>query len=78
MRQPFQAGDQLELTPTRIGRRGEAEAVHEGWRVRILGGIPGEAACVTVVHVSKGGPMAVAQCDGPADETQLSSIHSVR
>lgn len=68
MQRPFDVGDQLELTPTRTGRRGEAETDHQGWRVRIPGGIPGEAARVTLVHVSKGGPMAVAQWDGPAGE----------
>ena len=68
MQRPFDVGDQLELTPTRIGRRGEAESDHRGWRVRIPGGIPGEAARVTLVHISRGGPVAVARYDGPAGE----------
>ncbi len=66
MRAPFRKGDRLTLTPERLGARGEAEAVHEGWRVRIPGGFPGETATVTIEHVSKGGPMAVARYESAA------------
>ncbi|MEE8107359.1 MAG: methyltransferase domain-containing protein [Planctomycetota bacterium] len=58
---PFQEGERITLTPTRLGSRDEALAEYEGWRVRVQGGIPGEAAHVRVLHVSKGGPMAVAR-----------------
>jgi 23S rRNA (uracil1939-C5)-methyltransferase len=67
-RPPFHEGDSLELSPTRLGKRGEAEAEYEGWRVRIPGAIPGEPARVTLLHVSKGGPVARARFDGPAGE----------
>ncbi|MHC4970781.1 MAG: class I SAM-dependent RNA methyltransferase [Planctomycetota bacterium] len=60
-------GERLVLTPRRIGRRGEAEAEHEGWRIRIRNGIPGEAARVRITHVSRGGPVAEAVCEGPAE-----------
>ncbi|MHC4225688.1 MAG: class I SAM-dependent RNA methyltransferase, partial [Planctomycetota bacterium] len=63
---PFREGDSLEVTPDRLGRRGEAEADHRGWRIRILGGFPGEAARVTITHVSKGARVAVASFAGPA------------
>ncbi|MHC4732239.1 MAG: hypothetical protein ACYS6Z_16845, partial [Planctomycetota bacterium] len=59
-------GERLVLTPHRIGRRGEAEAEHEGWRVRIPNAICGEAARVRITHVSRGGPVAVAEYEGPA------------
>ncbi|MHC4958801.1 MAG: class I SAM-dependent RNA methyltransferase [Planctomycetota bacterium] len=68
MQRPFSEGDVLELTPMRLGKRGEAEAEFEGWRVRIPGAIPGEKARVTLLHVSKGGQVARAQYDGPAGE----------
>jgi 23S rRNA (uracil1939-C5)-methyltransferase len=59
-------GDRLVLTPHHIGKRGEAEAEHEGWRVRVRNGIAGEAARVRITHVSRGGPVAVAAYEGPA------------
>ncbi len=52
-------GDAIELVPTRIGKRGEAEGEADGRRVRVRGGLPGERARVRVLHVSKGGPVAV-------------------
>jgi tRNA/tmRNA/rRNA uracil-C5-methylase (TrmA/RlmC/RlmD family) len=63
---PLKEGDALVLTPHRIGRRGEAEAAYEGWRVRIPNAICGEAARVRITHVSRGGPVAVAEYEGPA------------
>lgn len=59
-------GQTLVLTPHRIGRRGEAEAEHAGWRVRIPNAIRGEAARVRITHVSGGGPVAEALFLGPA------------
>ncbi|MHC4549145.1 MAG: class I SAM-dependent RNA methyltransferase [Planctomycetota bacterium] len=63
---PVREGETMVLTPTRIGRRGEAEAEHAGWRVRIPHAIPGEKARVRITHVSQGGPVAVARYEGPA------------
>jgi len=57
----MRVGERLLLVPDRIGRRGEAEAEHEGRRVRVAGGIPGEAVRVEVTHVSRGGPVAEAR-----------------
>jgi len=67
-RRPFNEGERITLTPTRLGSRDEALAEYEGWRVRVQGGIPGEAAQVRVLHVSKGGPMAVARFLEPAGD----------
>jgi len=64
---PLKLGETLVLTPHRIGRRGEAEAEHEGWRVRIPNAICGEAARVRITHVSRGGPVAAASYEGPAE-----------
>ena len=64
---PLKRGETLVLTPHRIGRRGEAEAEHEGWRVRIPNAICGEAARVRITHVSRGGPVAAAEYEGPAE-----------
>ena len=63
---PFRQGDIVELTPTRFGKRGEAEGEYEGWRVRVAGGIPGETARVRIVHVSKGGRVAEGKWMEPA------------
>jgi 23S rRNA (uracil1939-C5)-methyltransferase len=67
LKRPFQEGDRIAVTPARLGARGEAVADFQGWRVRIRGGIPGEAALVRILHVSKGGPVAVARFLEPAE-----------
>ena len=61
MRRPFNQGDKIVVRPTHLGARGEAEALYEGFRVRVQDGIPGEEATVRILHVSKGGPVAVAR-----------------
>jgi len=61
-------GDEIVVTPDGLGKRGDATAEHEGIRLRIRGGIPGEAARVRIRHVSRGGPVAEAdflECAGP-------------
>ena len=58
MKRPFKEGDLIQITPTRFGRRGEAEGEYKGWRVRVRNGIPGEDARVRILHVSRGGPVA--------------------
>ena len=58
LRRPFNEGDAVVLTPDRLGARGAALAEHEGWRVRVYGGLPGEEARVRIVHVSKAGVFA--------------------
>ena len=42
-------GDRLRLTLEAWGRLGEATAQHEGWRVFVFGGIPGEEVVVEVL-----------------------------
>ena len=74
MATPFAKGDKIELTPTRWGKRGGAQADHAGWRVRIAGAIPGEPARATVLHVSKGGPVATARFDAPAGDPHPARI----
>lgn len=56
----FREGDIIELEPTGFGTRGAAVAEHEGLRIRVYGGVPGERARVRVTHISKGGPVAEA------------------
>lgn len=53
-------GEELVVTPIGIGKRGDAIATHDGWRLRIRGAIPGEAARIRIRHVSRGGPVAEA------------------
>ena len=67
MRRPFNQGDKIVVRPTHLGARGEAEALYEGFRVRVQDGIPGEEATVRILHVSKGGPVAVARYLGAAE-----------
>ena len=67
LRRPFLEGDEIKLTPSRLGKRGEAEGEYRGWRVRVEGGIPGEASRVRVLHVSKGGQVAAGRFLGPVD-----------
>jgi len=81
MKRPFQEGEILEVTPTRIGRRGDAEGLYEGWRLRIAGAIPGERARVRVLHVSRGGKLAAGRwmeaCEepDPARRSPVCRIH---
>jgi len=68
LRRPFNDGDAVVLTPFGLGPRGAALAEVDGWRVRVYGGLPGEAARVRIVHISKGGPVAEAKFIEPAGE----------
>jgi len=61
LKRPFNEGDTVVVTPDELGARGAALALHEGWSVRVVGGLPGETARVRIVHVSKGGPVAEAK-----------------
>jgi len=65
MKPPFKEGDRAVLTPARIGKRGEAVGMHQGWRVRVAGGLPDETARVRITHVSRGGPVAAAVFEEP-------------
>jgi len=74
MATPFAEGDTVELTPTRWDKRGTAQAELDGWRVRIAGAIPGEPARATVLHLSKGGPVATARFEAPAQDPHPARI----
>ncbi|MHC4408548.1 MAG: methyltransferase, partial [Planctomycetota bacterium] len=65
-------GDELVVIPEGIGKRGDALAEYEGFRLRVRGGIPGEEARVRVRHVSRGGPVA------EADFLEAVSPHPLR
>lgn len=68
LRAPFLEGDSVEVTPHSIGKRGQAIAEHEGWQLRVRGGIPGERALVRILHVSRGGPVADAKFLSPVGD----------
>ncbi|MEM8884406.1 MAG: hypothetical protein AAGD14_10070 [Planctomycetota bacterium] len=61
---PWKVGDEITVTPDALGKRGDSTATVDGWRLRIRGGVPGEAARVRIRHVSKGGPVAEADFVG--------------
>lgn len=65
MKPPFKDGDRVALTPARLGKRGDAVATYQGWRVRVAGGLPDETARVRITHVSRGGPVANAVFEAP-------------